>query len=65
MKVLYSLCRSFHITEPIDLTDWFGCVMLLCRWSAYVEDGKVKAVNVEEAPSDFKVTGAEVILGQI
>ncbi|KAG2272976.1 hypothetical protein Bca52824_067531 [Brassica carinata] len=35
------------------------------RWSAYVEDGKVKAVNVEEAPSDFKVTGAEVILGQI
>ncbi|KAJ0234202.1 3-dehydrosphinganine reductase TSC10B [Hirschfeldia incana] len=35
------------------------------RWSAYVEDGKVKAVNVEEAPSDFKVSGAEVILGQI
>ena len=39
--------------------------MLMFRWSAYVEDGKVKAVNVEEAPSDFKVTGAEVILGQI
>ncbi|XP_021889409.1 peroxiredoxin-2F, mitochondrial [Carica papaya] len=35
------------------------------RWSAYVEDGKVKVVNVEDVPSDFKVSGAEVILGQI
>ncbi|KAG6738380.1 hypothetical protein POTOM_057996 [Populus tomentosa] len=35
------------------------------RWSAYVEDGKVKVLNVEEAPSDFKVSGGEVILGQI
>ncbi|XP_007034650.2 PREDICTED: peroxiredoxin-2F, mitochondrial [Theobroma cacao] len=35
------------------------------RWSAYVVDGKVKALNVEEAPSDFKVSGAEVILEQI
>ncbi|KAL0717612.1 hypothetical protein Bca4012_066934 [Brassica carinata] len=31
------------------------------RWSAYVKDGKVKAVNVEEAPSDFKVSGASVV----
>ncbi|EEF45351.1 peroxiredoxin-2F, mitochondrial [Ricinus communis] len=35
------------------------------RWSAYVENGKVKVLNVEEAPSDFKVSGGEVILGQI
>ncbi|XP_050216174.1 peroxiredoxin-2F, mitochondrial [Mercurialis annua] len=35
------------------------------RWSAYVEDGNVKVLNLEEAPSDFKVSGAEVILGQI
>uniref|UniRef100_A0A6N2KI44 Glutaredoxin-dependent peroxiredoxin n=1 Tax=Salix viminalis TaxID=40686 RepID=A0A6N2KI44_SALVM len=35
------------------------------RWSAYVEDGEVKVLNVEEAPSDFKVSGGEVILGQI
>ncbi|KAJ8766458.1 hypothetical protein K2173_022517 [Erythroxylum novogranatense] len=35
------------------------------RWSAYVEDGNVKVLNVEEAPSEFKVSGAEVILGQI
>ncbi|PON80149.1 Peroxiredoxin-2F, mitochondrial [Parasponia andersonii] len=35
------------------------------RWSAYVVDGKVKVLNVEEAPSDFKVSGGEVILGQI
>jgi peroxiredoxin len=35
------------------------------RWSAYVEDGKVKVLNVEAAPSDFKVSGAEHILGQI
>lgn len=39
--------------------------MLWYRWSAYVEDGKVKALNVEAAPSDFKVSGGEVILGQI
>jgi peroxiredoxin len=30
-----------------------------------VEDGMVKVLNVEEAPSDFKVSGGEVILGQI
>ncbi|XP_010546853.1 PREDICTED: peroxiredoxin-2F, mitochondrial [Tarenaya hassleriana] len=35
------------------------------RWSAYVEDGTVKVLNVEEAPSDFKVSGADFILGQI
>ncbi|KAM5569308.1 peroxiredoxin-2F, mitochondrial [Rosa sericea] len=35
------------------------------RWSAYVVDGKVKVLNVEEAPSDFKVSGGDVILGQI
>ncbi|TYH49927.1 hypothetical protein ES332_D10G170100v1 [Gossypium tomentosum] len=35
------------------------------RWSAYVVDGKVKVLNVEGAPSDFKVSGAEVILEQI
>ncbi|XP_015888027.3 peroxiredoxin-2F, mitochondrial [Ziziphus jujuba] len=35
------------------------------RWSAYVVDGKVKALNVEEAPSEVKVSGGEVILGQI
>ncbi|XWS09140.1 hypothetical protein CRYUN_Cryun40dG0060400 [Craigia yunnanensis] len=35
------------------------------RWSAYVVDGRVKALNVEGAPSDFNVSGAEVILEQI
>ncbi|GAV84597.1 Redoxin domain-containing protein [Cephalotus follicularis] len=35
------------------------------RWSAFVEDGKVKVLNVEEVPSDFKVSGGEHILGQI
>lgn len=28
-------------------------------------DGKVKALNVEEAPSEVKVSGGEIILGQI
>ncbi|KAJ4825752.1 hypothetical protein Tsubulata_029380 [Turnera subulata] len=35
------------------------------RWSAFVEDGKVKILNVEEAPSEFKVSGGDHILGQI
>ncbi|XP_078446913.1 peroxiredoxin IIF [Wolffia australiana] len=35
------------------------------RWSAYVVDGKIKNVNIEEVPSDLKVSGAEVILDQI
>ncbi|KAA8527564.1 hypothetical protein F0562_034721 [Nyssa sinensis] len=35
------------------------------RWSAYVVDGKVKVLNVEKAPSEFKVSGGEVILEQI
>ncbi|KAB1214234.1 Peroxiredoxin-2F, mitochondrial [Morella rubra] len=35
------------------------------RWSAFVVDGKVKVLNIEEAPSDFKVSGADHILKQI
>lgn len=35
------------------------------RWSAFVDNGKIKSFNVEEVPSDFKVSGAEVILDQI
>jgi peroxiredoxin len=30
-----------------------------------VVDGRVKVLNVEENPSEFKVSGAEVILEQI
>lgn len=44
---------------------YYLTLFLFVRWSAYVVDGKVKALNVEEAPSDFKVTGADVILNQI
>eukprot|EP01018_Ginkgo_biloba_P029110 Gb_08270 [translate_table: standard] len=35
------------------------------RWSAFVDDGKIKVLNVEKVPSEFKVSGAETILGQI
>lgn len=35
------------------------------RWSAYVDDGKIKVLNVEKAPSDFDVSGGDVILEQI
>lgn len=35
------------------------------RWSALVDDGKIKSLNVEKVPSEFKVSGAETILGQI
>ncbi|CAI9776307.1 unnamed protein product [Fraxinus pennsylvanica] len=35
------------------------------RWSAYVVDGKIKVFNLEKAPSEFEVSGGEVILGQI
>lgn len=39
--------------------------IVIFRWSAFVDNGKIKSFNVEEAPSDFKVSGAEVILDQI
>ncbi|CAN6452872.1 unnamed protein product [Victoria cruziana] len=35
------------------------------RWSAYVVDGKIKNFNLEKAPSEFEVSGGEVILSQI
>jgi peroxiredoxin len=44
----------------------FKMVLLFwCRWSAFVVDGKVKVLNVEVNPLDFKVFGAEHILKQI
>ncbi|XLR60485.1 peroxiredoxin-2F, mitochondrial [Arachis duranensis] len=57
---------SFH--KSLDLVTDLSSALLGTRskrWSAYVVDGKVKAFNVEEAPSDVKVSGADTILGQI
>ncbi|KAM3358081.1 peroxiredoxin-2F, mitochondrial isoform X1 [Capsicum galapagoense] len=57
---------SFH--KSLDLTVDLSAALLgprSHRWSAYVVDGNVKVLNVEEAPSDFKVSGGDVILGQI
>ncbi|RYR23066.1 peroxiredoxin-2F, mitochondrial-like [Arachis ipaensis] len=57
---------SFH--KSLDLVTDLSSALLGTRskrWSAYVVDGKVKALNVEEATSDVKVSGADTILGQI
>ncbi|KAJ4971733.1 hypothetical protein NE237_004832 [Protea cynaroides] len=35
------------------------------RWSAYVVDGKIKVLNVDKNPNEFKVSGGDVILDQI
>eukprot|EP00246_Nothoceros_aenigmaticus_P014966 TRINITY_DN596_c0_g1_i1.p1 TRINITY_DN596_c0_g1~~TRINITY_DN596_c0_g1_i1.p1 ORF type:complete len:196 (+),score=16.22 TRINITY_DN596_c0_g1_i1:147-734(+) len=32
------------------------------RWSAFVEDGKIKVLNVEANPGEFKVSDADTIL---
>uniref|UniRef100_A0A0E0C0F4 Peroxiredoxin-2F, mitochondrial n=1 Tax=Oryza meridionalis TaxID=40149 RepID=A0A0E0C0F4_9ORYZ len=51
---------SFH--KSLDLEVDLSAALLgrrSHRWSAFVDDGKIKAFNVEEAPSDFKVSGAE------
>ena len=39
--------------------------MFDCRWSAYVVDGIIKALNVEEDPSVVTVSAAQTILEQI
>lgn len=57
---------SFHKSLELDL-DLSKALLghRSQRWSAYVVDGKIKVLNVEKVPSDFKVSGGEVILGQI
>ncbi|KAH6833025.1 peroxiredoxin IIF [Perilla frutescens var. hirtella] len=57
---------SFH--KKLDLMIDLSAALLgprSHRWSAYVDDGKVKILNVEKAPSEFKVSGGDVIIGQI
>ncbi|KAK4388537.1 Peroxiredoxin-2F, mitochondrial [Sesamum angolense] len=57
---------SFH--KKLDLMIDLSAALLgprSHRWSAYVVDGKMKVLNVEKAPSEFQVSGADVILGQI
>ncbi|OAY81311.1 Peroxiredoxin-2F, mitochondrial [Ananas comosus] len=57
---------SFHKSLELDLD--LSAALLgrrSHRWSAYVVDGEVKVFNIEKVPSEFKVSGAEVILGQI
>ncbi|GAB2281568.1 hypothetical protein Dimus_016150, partial [Dionaea muscipula] len=50
---------SFH--KSLDLTMDLSLALLGVRsdrWSACVEDGKIKVLNVETVPSEFKVSGA-------
>ncbi|CAH9071890.1 unnamed protein product [Cuscuta epithymum] len=57
---------SFH--KSLDLSiDLSGALLgtRSHRWSAYIVDGQVKVLNVEKVPSEFKVSGGDVILGQI
>ncbi|GAB4843442.1 hypothetical protein Ancab_013404 [Ancistrocladus abbreviatus] len=57
---------SFH--KSLDLTIDLSSALLGIRshrWSAYVEDGKIKVMNVEQAPSEFKVSGGDQLLSQI
>ena len=53
--------------EAVGLTmdgSGFGMGKRGQRWSAIVEDGVVKELNVE-APGDFSVSSAEYLLGQL
>ncbi|EPS60020.1 hypothetical protein M569_14783, partial [Genlisea aurea] len=57
---------SFH--KKLELTTDLSAALLgprSQRWSAYVVDGDVKVLNVEKVPSEFQVSGGDVILGQI
>ncbi|KAJ6794239.1 putative peroxiredoxin-2F, mitochondrial [Iris pallida] len=57
---------SFHKSMELNL-DLSGALLghRSQRWSAYVVDGKIQVLNVEKVPSEFQVSGGEVILGQI
>ncbi|XP_042491669.1 peroxiredoxin-2F, mitochondrial-like [Macadamia integrifolia] len=57
---------SFHksLGLSVDLTSSLMGVRSQ-RWSAYIVDGKVQVLNVEKVPSDFQVSGGDVILGHI
>ncbi|KAL6526565.1 hypothetical protein OROGR_015655 [Orobanche gracilis] len=57
---------SFH--KKMDLSIDLSAALLgprSHRWSAYVVDGKIKVLNVEKAPSEFEVSGGDVIIEQI
>ncbi|XP_042018787.1 peroxiredoxin-2F, mitochondrial [Salvia splendens] len=57
---------SFH--KKLDLMIDLSAALLgprSHRWSAYVDDGKIKALNIEKAPSEFDVSSGDVILQQI
>lgn len=57
MNSFVSMCFSHTVTD--------GLLAFVYRWSAYVVNGEVKVLNVEKVPSDFEVSGGEVILEQI
>ncbi|BBN01813.1 protein MpPRX4 [Marchantia polymorpha subsp. ruderalis] len=57
---------SFHKSLGLDFNLSFALLGHRSqRWAAFVDDGKIKVLNVETAPSEFKVSDAETILKSI
>ena len=57
-----------ELAEGMDLLldgSAIGLVSRILRFSAFVDDGVVKAINIEGAPGQMETTAAEVLLEQI
>ncbi|KAK9933418.1 hypothetical protein M0R45_020616 [Rubus argutus] len=52
IKISLLLCLDLALRDT---------VALFLRMDGIVIDGKLKVLNVEEAPSDFKVSGGDVL----
>lgn len=67
-KILFLSDGNATFTKAIGLDfdgSAFGLGVRSKRYSMYVEDGVVKALNVEDAPGVMDRSSAEVLLAQI
>ncbi|KAL4590844.1 hypothetical protein LXL04_003787 [Taraxacum kok-saghyz] len=56
---LLDVKRSHHHHRALSTFESVYIHKIFDRWSAFMEDGKVKVLNVENVPSESKVSGGE------
>lgn len=60
--LVFRCSKAFNHRRCNFASEYLKRARFCSRYAAFVEDGNIKVLNVEEVPSNFKVSDAETLL---